>query len=286
MQDFAKTPAAALLKLTTSLTYRPMLDEPQAVYASACLTLKIAACRQAMRLPLQDEEQNSRDQAPRRYEQRERGRTLIPVSEAVAEVLVGDEAVAEVLVGDEALCNSVETVQYICNPKPDAALAQQEQEEAQLTIGPIRDFVTKGPPEAHVGAKSFLLTTGNQSGTTTSSILQVRHGHIPGAVERFKTLQQLQEDAFKHVQMSSSDHADLEEGRKLREQYELITGLTCNDPLPKTRSEVPVCKVIADLAGQRRLYSGERRSQHMNGMQTAAINCCIPDICTTCAACP
>ena len=194
----------------------------------------------------------SRDQAPKRLEQTEQGRSrvLVPVSEAAAEVL-GE---------NDLLCDSSGTIQYICNRRADVDLDQHEQEEADLTFKPIRDFVHVGPPEAHMEARSFLLTTGCQTGTTTNSTLQVQHGHIPGALEKFKSRQQLQEDAFKYVQLTDRDNPNQEQSRKLYERYKLITGQTNHEPLPVNLDEVPIRSDLEDVAGKTRLYSGQQRS--------------------------
>lgn len=191
----------------------------------------------------------SRDQAPKRYEQTENDRVLVSVSEAVAEVL-GE---------NDVLCSSG-NIQYICNGGADMDFDHHEQEEAEQTFKPIREFVRVGPPEAHMQTRSFLLTTGCQTGTTTNSALQVQHGYVPGAVEKFKSRQQLQEDAFKYVQLADSDNPNQEQSRKLYERYKLITGLTNSEALPKTASEVPVCRKLEDVAGKTRLYSGQQRS--------------------------
>lgn len=112
----------------------------------------------------------------------EEGRVPIPVSEAVTEVV--DET--------ETLCSSMRMgqIQYICNPVPYTDHAQQEQDDERLTKVHIRDFVNLGAPEAHIEQRSFLINTGCHAGTTTHSSLQLQHGHIPGAVERFKSSQQ------------------------------------------------------------------------------------------------
>ena len=198
---------------------------------------------------MQDEENvpSSHEKAPKRYQQTEQGRVLVPVSEAIAEVL--DE--------DQLLCSMMGDIQYICNPAPDADSDRQQQEDARLTTNPIRDFVNVGPPEAHTEHRSFLLNTGCHAGTTTNSTLRIQYGHIAGAVERFKSRQQLQSEAYEYVQLARSDNADQPPQRKLYERYKLITGLKADDPLPIDESKVPICKIVEEVAGKIRLYSGQ-----------------------------
>ena len=191
----------------------------------------------------------SREKAPKRYQQTEQGKVLVPVSEAVAEVLQEEEL----------LCSTTGHIQFVCNPAPDANKDQQKQEDDRLTTFVIRDFVHEGPPEAHIQHRSFLLKTGCHAGTTTNSTLRIQFGHIPGAIERFKSKQQLQSAAFEYLQLKRSSNPDQQQLRKLYEQYKLITGLTAcaDDPLPETVSQVPICKIVAEVAGKIRLYSGQ-----------------------------
>ena len=180
----------------------------------------------------------------------EEGRVPIPVSEAVTEVV--DET--------ETLCSSMRMgqIQYICNPVPYTDHAQQEQDDERLTKVHIRDFVNSGAPEAHIEQRSFLINTGCHAGTTTHSSLQLQHGHIPGAVERFKSSQQLKSDAYEYVQLACSESADPQQMRKLSERYKRITGLTPEDRarFPQSADAVVLCKNVAEVAGKTRLYSG------------------------------
>lgn len=181
----------------------------------------------------------------------EEGRIPVPVSEAVAEVV--DET--------EILCNSMRMgqIQYIRNPVPYTDCAQQEQDDERLTKGLIRQFVNVGAPEAHIEQRSFLLNTGCQAGTTTHSSLKLQHGYIPGAVERFKSRQQLQSDAYEYVQLACSESANPQQMRKLSERYKLITGLTPDDraSFPQSASAVVLCNTVEEVAGETRLYSGQ-----------------------------
>lgn len=197
-------------------------------------------------LQVEEDVSSFREKAPKRYQQTEQGKVLFPVSEAVAEVLAEDGL----------LCSTMGHIQFLCNPVPDADSDRQKQDDNQLTTLPIKEFVHQGPPEAHTQHRSFLLKTGCHAGTTTNSILRIQFGHIPGAVERFKSQQQLQSDAFEYLQLKHSDNPDQQQLRKLYEQYKLITGLTADDPLPETVSQVPLSKIVAEVAGKIRLYSG------------------------------
>ena len=212
------------------------------------IPIEVHSCQMCtdFRNTTQDDSQASREQAPQRYELTGQGRGLTRVSEAVAAVIQED-----------ADLSGSESLQYVRNPRADMNLDQQQQDEANLTIDPIRNFVSVGPPEAHTRQTSFLLRTGCQAGTTTNSTLKIQHGHIPGAIERFKSRQQLQDDAFKYVQEAGSDGTDKQQLQKLYEQYKLITGLTDNETLPAEASEVQVCKVVEDVVGKTRLYSGQ-----------------------------
>lgn len=196
---------------------------------------------------VEEDVSSSCEKAPKRYQQTEQGKVLVLVSEAVAEVL--DE--------DGLLCSTMGHIEFVCNPAPDADSDGQKQDDNQLTTLPIKDFVHQGPPEAHTQHRSFLLKTGCHAGTTTNSILRIQFGHIPGAIERFKSQQQLQSDAFEYVQLKRSDNPDQQQLRKLYEQYKLITGLTADDPLPKMVGQVPLCKIVTEAAGKIRLYSGQ-----------------------------
>ena len=198
-------------------------------------------------MQIEENVSSSHEKAPKRYQQTKHGEVLVPVSEAVAEVL--DE--------DGLLCSTMGHVQFVCNPAPDADSDQQKQQDNQLTTLPIRNFVYDGPPEAHTQHRSFLLKTGCHAGTTTNSILRIQFGHIPGAIERFKSRQQLQSDAFEYAELKNSDNPDQQQLRKLYEQYKLITGLTAEDPLPHTAGQVSICKTVAEVAGKIRLYSGQ-----------------------------
>lgn len=198
-------------------------------------------------LQVEEDVSSFREKAPKRYQQTDQGQVLLPVSEAVAEVLAEDGL----------LCSTMGHTQFVCNPAPDADSDRQKQDDGRLTTLPIKEFVHQGPPEAHTQHRSFLLKTGCHAGTTTNSMLRIQFGHIPGAVERFKSRQQLQSDAFEYVQLKRSDNPDQQQLRKLYEQYKLITGLTADDPLPETVSQVPVCKIVAEVAGKIRLYSGQ-----------------------------
>lgn len=190
----------------------------------------------------------SREKAPKRRDQQiEQGNTFVPVSEAVAELFAEDEV----------LCTMGE-IQYVCNPHPDSDGDMQEQKDEQLTKGPIRNYVSVGPPEAHIERRSFLLNTGCQTGTTTNSTLRAQFGYIPGAVERFKSKKQLQSDAYEYVQLACSGNADQQHKQKLYARYKLITGLTEDDPLPESVSKVTMCPQIENVAGKIRLYSGKR----------------------------
>lgn len=181
----------------------------------------------------------------------EEGHVPVPVSEAVAEVV--DES--------GILCSSMRMgqLQYIRNPVPYTDRAQQEQDDERLTKGLNRKFVKEGAPEAHIEQRSFLLNTGCHAGTTTHSSLRLQHGHIPGAVERFKSRQQLQSDAYEYVQLACSKSADPQQIRKLSERYKLITGLTPEDHarFPQSADAIVLCKNVEEVAGKTRLYSGQ-----------------------------
>lgn len=197
----------------------------------------------------------SREKAPRR--QIERGNMSIPVSEAVAEVFDEDEVL-----------RTTGQIQYVCNPNPDSAHDTQEHEDDRLTKGPIRNHIKVGAPEAHVEQRSFLLNTGCQTGTTTNSTLRAQYGHIAGAVERFKSRQQLQSDAYEYVQLID---ADRQHEQKVYERYKLITGLTKDDPLPDNVREVTLCPHVEDVSGKIRVYSGK-------GSLLVCYICCLPEI--------
>ena len=193
----------------------------------------------------------AREKTPKRRDQQiEQGNTFVPVSEAVAELFEEDDI----------LCTTGQ-IQYVCNPNPDTAREMQEQQDEQLTKGPIRNYVSEGPPEAHIERRNFLLNTGCQTGTTTNSTLRAQYGHIPGAIERFKSKKQLQSDAFEYVQfvkLACSDSADQQQEQKLYTRYKLITGLTKHDLLPEHVSKVTLRPHIENVAGKIRLYSGKK----------------------------
>ena len=199
------------------------------------------------------------DQAPKRYQETEQGRQLLAVSEAVAELL--DE--------DDIFCASWRNIEFVQNPHPDCQLQQQEEAEEQLTINPIRNFVRDGPPEEHLGHQAFLLASARMTGTTTNSTTKTIFGHIPGAVERFKSKQQLQAEAFEFVQLPDRDDAGSHHRNKLAERYKAITGQTETDALPETQDAVVLCSDLQAVAGKIRLYSGQSCTQSIN------IACCI-----------
>ena len=137
------------------------------------------------------------------------------------------------LFDEDAVLASTGQIQHVCNPHPDIDRDMLEKQDEEQTKGATKGFVKTGAPAAHIEQESFLLKTGSPTGTTTNSTLRVKYGHIPGAIERYKSTKQLQSDAYEYVQLACRDSADQQHEQKLYERYHLITGLTKDDPLPQ-----------------------------------------------------
>ena len=130
---------------------------------------------------------------------------------------------------ENAVLASTGQIQYVCNPHPGDML---EEHDEKLTKGAIKGFVKNGAPAAHIGQRSFLLKTGSRTGTTTNSTLRAQYGHIPGAIERYKSKKQLQSDACEYVQLACRDSTDQQQEQKLYERYQLITGRALQRMMP------------------------------------------------------
>lgn len=201
-------------------------------------------------MALQDTAHTLKEAAPRRYVRTQHGRSLQAVSEAVAEVITEEETLDD-LPGRH--------IKYIRNPQPDANLQQQQLQEQELTISPVKNWVFQ-QLEAHMQRNSFLLRTGSPDSTTTNSITKLQYGHIPGAIERFKSLAELQSDAYAFVLLHMTPDSDREsdEYRQLFERFCAITGQTAvPTPLPAMSKDIMVCEAVQAVAGVTHLYSGQ-----------------------------
>lgn len=139
--------------------------------------------------------------------------------------------------------------------------------------------VSAGPP------KQLLSRTGNPVGSTTSSNTLFRFGKTLGAVEKFKSrddLQHLAHDCLVRLavlQLRQSTQ-QLQEINQLKQRFHAITGQAADTANYATPSAVVLSEEVQKVAGTVRLYSG--RIQTLGGLardDSSAVTVCCKCIC-------
>lgn len=179
------------------------------------------------------------------------------------------EAVLSALKGrtwDAATQEEVEHVEPQIELPGDDPNLEAIQKSHQAYLECSSKGASAGPP------KQLLSRTGNPVGSTTSSNTLFRFGKTLGAVEKFKSrddLQHLAHDclvrlAVLHVLGQSTQQ--LQEINQLKQRFHAITGQAADTANYATPSAVVLSEEVQKVAGTVRLYSGRIQTLVLNRM--------------------
>lgn len=179
-------------------------------------------------------------------------KTSAHAGQAFALQLEDSDAYIEALKGctfDEA---TYQGLQYIPTP---ADLCPDDTQHEVLAM--LKEYASGTMPTAST-PRSFLLAAGNPVGSTTGSITEVKYGNIPGAIEHFKSAQDLKEDAYRAFSQLRDTSAvlNIQQRDGLHCRWQVITGLSACPADLSSWENVPLCPDLHALAGVTRLYSG------------------------------
>ena len=192
------------------------------------------------------------------------------MSTTVASSETVSPAICDAFEGRTAAQAEAEGIQIIANPHAAAftdGITQQCMDE-------LAEYVVSGPRP--VGApKSFLLAAGNSAGSTTGTNTEVRYAEVPGAIQHFRSKQELQAIAYDCVlrvqDLQSLHGSDFTEQSKLQSVFHAITG---QQQLPACITSPQGISIHPDfeaMAGKTLVYSG------MLTQQSCSLGCMFPD---------
>ena len=178
------------------------------------------------------------------------------------------EAVLAALKGrtwDAATQEEVEYVEPQIELSGDDPNLEAIQKSHQAYLECSSKGASAGPP------KQLLSRTGNPVGSTTSSNTLFRFGKTLGAVEKFKSrddLQHLAHDCLVRLavlQLGQSTR-QLQEINQLKQRFHAITGQAADTANYATPSAVVLSEEVQKVAGTVRLYSGRIQTWVLNRM--------------------
>ena len=164
-------------------------------------------------------------------------------------------AILDALKGRTVAQAEAEGIQVVLNPHPAAytdGITQQCRNE-------LAEYIISGPRP--VGApKSFLLAAGNSAGSTTGTNTEVRYAEVPGAIQHFRSRQELQTIAYDCVvrmqDLQDLHGSDFLEQTKLQSVFCAITGQQQVPTSIASTQEINLQPDFEAVAGKTLVYSG------------------------------
>lgn len=164
-------------------------------------------------------------------------------------------AILDALKGRTAAQAEAEGILIVLNPHPAAC----SDGVTQQCMDELAEYIISGPRP--VGApKSFLLAAGNSAGSTTGTNTEVRYAEIPGAIQHFRSRQELQTVAYdcvvKMQDLQDLHGADFLEQTKLQSDFCAITGQQQPPTSINSPQEIHIQPDFEPVAGKTLVYSG------------------------------
>lgn len=187
------------------------------------------------------------------------------VSNTVPSSKTASPAVLDAFKGRTAAQAEAEGIQIVSNPH---AVAFTD-DITQQCVEELAEYVNSGPRP--IGApKSFLLAAGNSAGSTTGTNTEVRYAEVPGAIQHFRSKQELQTIAYDCVlrmqDLQNLHGSDFAQQTKLQSVFHAITGQQQLPASVTSPQEISIHPDFESVVGKTLLYSG----MHLSLGQTFA----------------